>query len=81
MQVLGAVAEFELDLLKERTQAGLSRARAEGKRFGRPSALTDQQAQQVRDRLQRGEPIAALAREFKVGHATVQRLRPAAGIA
>ena len=38
MGVLNAVAEFERDLLIERTQAGLSRARAEGKTLGRPAA-------------------------------------------
>lgn len=38
MQVLGAVAEFERDLLIERTQAGLARAKAEGKKLGRPLA-------------------------------------------
>src|SRR4051812_41818656 len=38
MNVINAVAEFERDLLIERTQAGLSRAKAEGKRLGRPRA-------------------------------------------
>ncbi len=37
MAVINAVAEFERDLLVERTQAGLSRARAEGRRLGRPA--------------------------------------------
>jgi putative DNA-invertase from lambdoid prophage Rac len=41
MNVLNAVAEFERDLLVERTQAGLSRAKAEGKTLGRPSSLTN----------------------------------------
>lgn len=40
MQVLGAVAEFERDLLIERTQAGLVRAKAEGKKLGRPEAAS-----------------------------------------
>ena len=40
MNVINAVAEFERDLLIERTQAGLSRAKAEGKRLGRPASLT-----------------------------------------
>src|SRR4051794_5794558 len=40
MQVIAAVAEFERDLLVEQTQAGLARARAEGKSVGRPGALT-----------------------------------------
>jgi putative DNA-invertase from lambdoid prophage Rac len=77
MQVLAAVAEFELDLLRERTHAGLIRAKAEGKALGRPSALDNGQRQEVMRRLTAGEPIAALAREFKVGRATVQRLRDA----
>lgn len=38
MQVLGAVAEFERDLLVERTQSGLRRAKADGKKLGRPAA-------------------------------------------
>lgn len=38
MQVISAVAEFERDLLIERTQAGLERAKAEGKKLGRPVA-------------------------------------------
>lgn len=40
MQVIAAVAEFERDLLIERTQSGIIRARAAGKQFGRPPALT-----------------------------------------
>lgn len=75
MQVLAAVAEFELDLLKERTHAGLARAKAEGKVMGRPPALTPAQQLEVRHKLQAGTPVAALAREFGVGRATVQRLR------
>ena len=75
MQVLAAVAEFELDLLRERTHAGLARARAEGKTMGRPPALDAARQSQVKRRLAEGEPLAALAREFGVGRATVQRLR------
>ncbi|SNB66315.1 MULTISPECIES: recombinase family protein [unclassified Pseudomonas] len=39
MQVLGAVAEFERDLLIERTHAGIKRAKSEGKKLGRPEAV------------------------------------------
>ncbi|NHZ66904.1 recombinase family protein [Massilia sp. CCM 8694] len=42
MSVFSAVAEFERDLLIERTQAGIARARSEEKVLGRPSALTSQ---------------------------------------
>ncbi|MDH2434752.1 recombinase family protein [Pokkaliibacter sp. MBI-7] len=51
MMVMNAVAEFERDLLIERTQAGLARARAEGKRLGRPPALSDEDQVKVIDRL------------------------------
>ncbi len=43
MGVINAVAQFERDLLIERTQSGLARAKAEGKPLGRPSALSDDQ--------------------------------------
>ncbi|MDE2394679.1 MAG: recombinase family protein [Burkholderiales bacterium] len=77
MQVLAAVAEFELDLLRERTHAGLARARAEGKPMGRPHALTNDQRADAMQRLSAGAPVAAIAREFDVGRATIQRLRDA----
>ena len=51
MQVIAAVAEFERDLLVERTQAGLARAKAEGKSLGRPSALSHDQREDVTHRL------------------------------
>lgn len=76
MQVLAAVAEFELDLIRERTASGLARAKAEGKTLGRPSALTPAQVAQVRARmLAGGGNVSALAREFGVGRATIQRVR------
>ena len=54
MNVLNAVAEFERDLLVERTQAGLSRAKAEGKTLGRPLSLTEDQRRAVeRDEIAR----------------------------
>ena len=47
MQVIAAVAEFERDLLIERTQSGINRAKAAGKRFGRPSSLNSEQRVKV----------------------------------
>lgn len=75
MQVLNAVAEFERDLLIERTNAGIQRARTEGKQFGRPSALTTEQQAEVAERLAQGEAVAALARDFKTSRQTIMRLR------
>lgn len=77
MGVINAVAEFERDLLVERTQAGLSRARAEGKRLGRPASLTTEQRKEVARRLGEGGTVSALAREFKTSRQTILRARDA----
>jgi putative DNA-invertase from lambdoid prophage Rac len=75
MGVISAMAEFERDLLIERTNAGLDRARAQGKTFGRPSALSEAQQTEARMRLNKGETVSQLAREFKTSRTTIQRLR------
>ncbi|WGS42420.1 recombinase family protein [Burkholderia sp. JSH-S8] len=75
MQVLNAVAEFERDLLIERTQAGIARAKAEGKAMGRPSALSTQQQSEVRRQLTEGVSISAIARQFGTSRQTIMRVR------
>lgn len=75
MGVIAAVAEFERDLLIERTQAGLARAKAEGKVVGRPSSLSPKQAEEVRQRLAAGESVAALARVYETSRQTIMRVR------
>ena len=76
MGVLAAVAEFERDLLIERTQAGLSRAKAEGKTIGRPPALSAKDAAVVRELLDRGtDSVAALARQFSTSRQTILRIK------
>ena len=77
MQVINAIAEFERDLLIERTQAGLSRAKAEGKTLGRRPTFSDKQSTEVRGRLDAGESVAALAREFDTSRQTIMRVRDA----
>ena len=74
MGVLSAVAEFERDLLIERTQAGLTSAKAEGKALGRPSALSKGQQEAVRARRAAGESLGILAKEFGVSRAAIQRI-------
>ena len=78
MGVIAAVAEFERDLLVERTQAGLSRVKAQGKRLGRPSSLTPVQLESVRKRRQEGASLGALAKEFGVSRSAIQRAERAA---
>ena len=75
MQVINAVAEFERDLLIERTHAGIKRAKAEGKTFGRPSALTATQKDEVRQQIAAGVPIAQIAKTFETSRQTIMRIR------
>ena len=77
MNVLNAVAEFDRDLLVERTQAGLSRAKAEGKTLGRPSSLMEDQRREIKRRLREGITVSALAREFNTSRQTIMRVRNA----
>ena len=78
MNVINAVAEFERDLLIERTQAGLNRAKASGKTLGRPASLTDDQRTDVAQRLKDGAGVSALSRAFKTSRQTIMRIRDAA---
>lgn len=73
MGVIAAVAEFERDLLIERTQSGLARAKAEGKRLGRPMALTDAQQREIAAKRMAGVSIRAIAKEYATSIASVQR--------
>lgn len=74
MGVINAVAEFERDLLIERTQSGLSRAKAQGKRLGRPSTLTDAQKDDVRAKRAAGLSYGTLAKAYGVSRAAIQRV-------
>lgn len=75
MQVLAAVAEFERDLLIERTHSGIARAKAEGKTFGRPSALTASQQAEAARRLAQGASVSELAKDYDTSRQTIMRLR------
>jgi putative DNA-invertase from lambdoid prophage Rac len=81
MGVIAAVAEFERDLLIERTQAGLKRAKAAGKALGRPSVLSAAQQSLIRKRRSEGVSLGALAREYGVSRAAIQRVEKRAAAA
>ncbi|WP_435953823.1 recombinase family protein [Dryocola sp. BD626] len=77
MQVISAVAEFERDLLLERTHSGIARAKAAGKRLGRPSALSEDQKRNAMKRLNAGSSVSAVAREFNTTRQTILRIKAA----
>ena len=75
MGVINAVAQFERDLLIERTQSGLNRAKADGAVLGRPAALDENQRNAVRRELESGATVSELARRYGTSRQTVMRVR------
>lgn len=71
MQMLGAVAEFERSLIKERQREGIAAARKAGKIFGRKKSLSDEQIAEIRDRVSVGQAKSLLAAEFGVSRTTL----------
>jgi DNA invertase Pin-like site-specific DNA recombinase len=71
LTMLAAVAEMERDMLVERTQAGLARAKSEGKTLGRPSKTTTEQREEIIAKYAAGESVSTLARRYSVSHANI----------
>lgn len=74
ISMLAAVAEMERDLLIERTQAGLTRAKEAGKRLGRPPRLSQEQRSEVTLGVGSGMSVSALAKRFGVSRATIAKV-------
>jgi DNA invertase Pin-like site-specific DNA recombinase len=71
MHILGAIAEFERERIRERVLAGLQRARSQGTRLGRPTAsVPNERLQRVRDL-----PINVAAQRLGVSRSTIKRWR------
>ena len=79
MNLLAALAEFELEMIRERVKAGMDRARRQGKKIGRPRVM-DQKGFSKRfggilERLSEGDISRTQAAiELKIGYATLKRL-------
>lgn len=71
--IMGALAEFERDLIRERTIAGMAAARARGVKIGRPSKLTHRQIAQAKSLHARGATLTSLAPRYKVDRTTLSR--------
>jgi DNA invertase Pin-like site-specific DNA recombinase len=71
--IFGALAEFERNLIRERTQAGLTAARERGRKGGRPNALTGKQRSIALDLYEKHHPIAEICRTLKISKATLYR--------
>jgi DNA invertase Pin-like site-specific DNA recombinase len=74
MQMLGVFAEFERQMIKERTKLGLVRARLEGRKGGRPSALSLKQVKEALRILDEGKSQSEVAQIFGVHRVIIHRL-------
>jgi DNA invertase Pin-like site-specific DNA recombinase len=72
--IMGALAEFERDLIRERTKAGLETARARGRKGGRPASLSDSDKKMIK-LMSNNQEIspAEIAKRFKISRATYYR--------
>jgi len=64
--MLAALAEFERELILERTRAGITRARALGKKFGAPRRIPESVAREVRSRRERGESLRLISQRMNL---------------
>ncbi|MFB0626075.1 recombinase family protein [Streptomyces sp. AB3(2024)] len=73
LQVVGAMAEFERSLIKDRTRAGLDAARAQGRTGGRPAVMDADKLAAAKARRDKGESVTAIAKALGVSRATLYR--------
>ena len=74
MTVFAGIAEFERDLIRERTSAGREAARRRGIHLGRPRKLNPEQAKLARRLIDEGQSVKETADTFNVHSATIYRL-------
>ena len=72
--LLAAIAEFERDLIRERTREGRTRAMAKGIKFGRKPKLSDYQRKEALKRRAAGETLASIAKSYAVDVSMISRL-------
>jgi DNA invertase Pin-like site-specific DNA recombinase len=74
MTVFAGIAEFERDLIRERTGAGRADAKKRGVRFGRPKKMNADQRDLAQRLLKEGKSVREVARSFSVHPATLYRI-------
>jgi DNA invertase Pin-like site-specific DNA recombinase len=79
LSVLGAVAQFERDLIRERQREGIALAKQRGVYRGRKKALPEDKVEELRRRANAGEKRGPLAREFGISRETLYQYLRSAG--
>jgi DNA invertase Pin-like site-specific DNA recombinase len=73
-QMLGVFSEFEREIIRERVNSGLARAKAQGKKLGRPRRDTPKRIGAIRKLRKQGVGINKIARKLGIGVSVVQRV-------
>ena len=71
LQMMGAFAEFERSLIRERQREGIAAAKAAGKQIGAKPKLDKSQVREIKKRMKKGDAKAALAREYGISRQTL----------
>lgn len=74
LQMLGAFAQFERTLIKERQAEGIAAAKAKGKKLGAPSKLSPEQIEELKARVATGTDKSQLAKEFGISRPTLYKI-------
>lgn len=74
LQIIGAVAQFERSLIKERQREGIAAAKRKGKKFGRPRAMDEEQIERAKELLAQGMKPAPIAKQLGVSRSTIYRM-------
>jgi DNA invertase Pin-like site-specific DNA recombinase len=72
--IFASIAEFERELIKERINAGIARARSEGKKLGRPSNMNDNTRIAVKLLREKGSSIHSIAKKLSIGVGTTRKI-------
>lgn len=73
-QMLGAFAEFERTLIRERQREGIQMAKANGKKLGAPAKLTPAQTAELRERVNQGGDKSQIAKQFGISRPTLYKI-------
>jgi DNA invertase Pin-like site-specific DNA recombinase len=76
LSVMGAFAEFERSIIRERQREGIALAKAKGVYRGRKKSLSPEQVVEVRQKVSAGVPKAKLARDFGISRETLYKYLP-----
>lgn len=74
LQMLGAFAEFERTLIKERQREGIEAAKAQGRKLGAPAKMSAEQAAEIKARIEAGEEKSAVAKAYGISRPTLYKL-------